>query len=164
MTIHSIELWAEGGRLVAGELGYACGSMYTSLTGFNREPGTGKVQMLALGGLLVRGGFKCWDLGMGMDYKAALGTSMIDRAEFVALQRSLCDDAATKAELPARGISEGLPAAELVAEVLRAKAEAGGGDGPAAAAAGDGAPMAVDGVGRAAKMAGRAANRRLGAP
>lgn len=111
VRLKSIELWTEDRKLVAGELGYTCGSMYTSLTGFYNEPGTGSVQMLALAGLLVRGNFQCWDLGMGMRYKERLGAEDLDRGEFIALQRSLrCDESA---RMPCV-LTEWLPAVELI--------------------------------------------------
>lgn len=136
-TLHSIEVWRKDGQLVAGELGTACGAMYTSLTGFFREDGAGTVQMLALGGLLLRGGFRCWDLGMAMSYKAQLGAVELDRREFVALHRSLREDAT--ARMPCALLPEGVLAAELVSEVVRAKAEEAEG---APAADADGAPAA----------------------
>lgn len=111
VRLKSIELWTEDKRLVAGELGYTCGSLYTSLTGFYNEPGTGTVQMLALAGLLVRHRFQCWDLGMGMGYKERLGAQDIDRGEFIALQRVLrCDESALMPSV----ISEGLPSVDLI--------------------------------------------------
>ncbi|KAE9230291.1 hypothetical protein PF005_g3539 [Phytophthora fragariae] len=48
--------------LVAGELGYTVGSVYTSLTGFR---------------------FKMWDLGMSMDYKMGLGAKDLERDDFL---------------------------------------------------------------------------------
>merc|ERR1711963_1351709 len=101
----------------------ACGAMYTSLTGFRREDGTGTVQMLALVGLLIRSGFQCWDLGMQMDYKNDLGAEDIDRHDFVALQRSLrAQGFRLGVALPSVPLPEGLPAAELFACIVRAKA------------------------------------------
>mmetsp|Transcript_137768 Transcript_137768/g.274726 ORF Transcript_137768/g.274726 Transcript_137768/m.274726 type:complete len:286 (-) Transcript_137768:88-945(-) len=97
--LHSIELWNEEGNLAAGELGYSCGAMYTSLTGFHREPSTGTIQMLCIAGLLVSSSFVCWDLGMAMSYKERLGARGMDRTEFVAMQRSLRD--VESASLPA---------------------------------------------------------------
>lgn len=121
VRLKSIELRTEDGRLVAGELGYTVGSLYTSLTGFYSEPGTGTVQMLALAGLLHRGAFKCWDLGMGMGYKERLGAKDVERAEFIALQRSLRDDdSASMASV----ISEGLPVIGLIKGLSTSSEEA----------------------------------------
>lgn len=136
-SLHSIELWKEGcEEPVAGELGYTCGAMYTSLTGFRREDGTGTVQMLALVGLLIRSGFQCWDLGMQMDYKNGLGAEDIDRCDFVALQRLLrAQGCRHGVVLPSVPLPEGLPAAELFACIVRAKADST--DGKAELLAGD---------------------------
>merc|ERR1712032_449147 len=85
-TLHSVEVWEKAsGELVAGELGYVCGTCYTSLSGFYSAPGAGSVQMSALAGLLVVGGFVVWDLGMSLPYKESLGGKNIPREEFLSL-------------------------------------------------------------------------------
>ena len=73
-------------RLVAGELGYAVGKVYTSLTGFYSNGGEGSVQLCALGRMLSQCGFAMWDLGMGgsgMKYKTELGAHMLKREDFL---------------------------------------------------------------------------------
>jgi len=74
---------AEEPRLVAGELGYTVGAMYTSLTGFTTESSAGSIQMAALGAALQLAGMQIWDLGMDMAYKQALGATLLDRTDFV---------------------------------------------------------------------------------
>uniref|UniRef100_A0AAV1U0F3 Leucyl/phenylalanyl-tRNA--protein transferase n=1 Tax=Peronospora matthiolae TaxID=2874970 RepID=A0AAV1U0F3_9STRA len=69
--------------LVAGELGYTVGSVYTSLTGFSRANGAGTVQLHALSKFLYLAGFKMWDLGMSMDYKMSLGAKDVERDDFL---------------------------------------------------------------------------------
>ncbi|EGD77342.1 hypothetical protein PTSG_08438 [Salpingoeca rosetta] len=86
VRMHSIEVW-DGDDLVAGEIGWACGSIYTSATGFTRESGAGSVQLCALGCLLRRRGFMAWDFGMGMQYKYDMGAQDVPRPAFVALFR-----------------------------------------------------------------------------
>ena len=84
VRVYSIELWnMETNTLVAGELGYTVGSIYTSLTGFLRENNAGSVQLAALGALLSICGFTTWDLGTAMDYKIELGAHLLPRADFV---------------------------------------------------------------------------------
>mmetsp|Transcript_94454 Transcript_94454/g.243963 ORF Transcript_94454/g.243963 Transcript_94454/m.243963 type:complete len:228 (+) Transcript_94454:60-743(+) len=92
-TFHSIELWHTAtGELVAGEIGYTCGSVYSSCTGFTQKdeyPGSGGVQLAALGRWLVRCGFEVWDLGMELDYKLELGARNVPRAEWARRIRKL---------------------------------------------------------------------------
>ncbi|RHY01921.1 hypothetical protein DYB36_001033 [Aphanomyces astaci] len=84
VKLYSIELW-KGTTLVAGELGYCNGAMFTSLTGFyaTGSKGAGTMQLYALGALLHASGFQLWDLGMSIDYKLKLGAKDIPRDEFV---------------------------------------------------------------------------------
>lgn len=93
VAFHSIELWhSASGDLVAGEIGYTCGSIYSSCTGFTQKdkyPGLGSVQLAALGRWLTKSGFELWDLGMELDYKLELGGKMVQRSEWARLQRSL---------------------------------------------------------------------------
>jgi len=141
-AIHSVELWTADGRLVAGELGFTCGAMYTSLTGFYREGGTGMVQMLALAGLLLCSGFQSWDLGMNLDYKQSFGALDLNRADFVQMQRRLrCFNVSL---LPAALLPEGIDAQELIKHIVRARAnnEIGVVAGPNLAVA-SGSPNAI---------------------
>ncbi|CAJ1366194.1 unnamed protein product [Effrenium voratum] len=89
----SVELWhAETNELVAGEIGYTCGSVYSSCTGFSvkdKYPGAGSVQLVALGAWLAKQGFQLWDLGMELDYKLDLGGHMVPRAAWAKEVRSL---------------------------------------------------------------------------
>jgi len=85
VRLYSVEVWNdETGEIVAGELGYTVGSMYTSLTGFSSQASAGSVQLASLGRLLCKIGFVLWDLGMDMDYKQSLGSHLMDREDFVA--------------------------------------------------------------------------------
>lgn len=89
----SIELWnCQNGDLVAGEIGYTCGSTYSSCTGFSikdKYPGAGCVQLAALGAWLAKQGFQIWDLGMELDYKLELGGQVVPRVEWAAMVRKL---------------------------------------------------------------------------
>ena len=112
VAVHSIEVYHQG-DLVAGEVGYRCGGVYTSLSGFHYRSGAGAVQLAATAGLLERSGMVFWDLGMEAPYKTALGAQEVERREF--LQRYRSAAAATVAipfmEMPPQGWG----CAELVA-------------------------------------------------
>jgi len=85
MRLFSFEVWeSDTGRLAAAELGYTLGGIYTSLTGaFDRSfPGAGSVQLAVTGALLQQCGFACWDLGMAMDYKLAMGGQQTPRQQW----------------------------------------------------------------------------------
>ena len=82
VATHSVEVY-DGSRLVAGEIGYTCGGVYTSLSGFHAQSGAGSVQLASLGVLLWRAGFAWWDLGMVIEYKLALGARVFGREEFL---------------------------------------------------------------------------------
>ncbi len=77
--------------LVAGEIGYRIGSIYTSLTGFSlsQYPSTGNIQLIALGLSLKQCGFSFWNLGHPprpngmMKYKADLGGVILSRKDFL---------------------------------------------------------------------------------
>ena len=70
--------------LEAGELGYTVhNKIYTSLTGFYNQNGSGTIQLLALAGLLKSLNYELWDLGMEMEYKMKLGACCLDRDDFV---------------------------------------------------------------------------------
>lgn len=84
VRLHSIELWLNG-ALVAGELGYSVGTIYTSQTGFfdkAKADGAGAVQLAALGRFLQARGCTLWDFGMEMEYKRKLGAETIARADW----------------------------------------------------------------------------------
>lgn len=108
VRLYSIEIWDSEGDLVAGELGYTVGSIYTSLTGFSSQDSAGSIQLSALGRLLSTLGFSLWDLGkrqlqgakhavlirnpyfgflitlgMEMPYKFSLGSKLMPRQQFL---------------------------------------------------------------------------------
>ncbi len=87
VSVHSVELTDAQGGLVAAEVGYRCGTVYTSLSGFHRVSGAGTVQITALARLLERQGFAFWDLGMEIPYKRRLGAVSVPREEFLHLYR-----------------------------------------------------------------------------
>ncbi|VWU52809.1 arginyl-tRNA--protein transferase, putative [Hepatocystis sp. ex Piliocolobus tephrosceles] len=81
IQMHSVELWFEN-KLVAGEIGNTSGSVYTSLTGFQRKSSSGTIQLCALAKLLEYQKFQLWDLGMLLPYKKEIGSKEIPMKEF----------------------------------------------------------------------------------
>lgn len=104
VLFHSVELWhTASGRLAAGEIGYTCGGVYSSCTGFalkDEYPGAGSVQLAALGRWLERCGFAIWDLGMELDYKLELGCKPVSRAEWADRMRQAREANATELRDP----------------------------------------------------------------
>jgi leucyl/phenylalanyl-tRNA--protein transferase len=82
VAFHSIEIY-DGDHLVAGEIGYTTGAVYSSLSGFHSQNGAGSVQLALLGKVLADSQFAFWDLGMEIPYKTALGAEVSDRATFL---------------------------------------------------------------------------------
>ncbi len=72
--------------LVAVEIGYCHGKIYTSMTGAFEEDGAGSVQLATTAGWLLSNNFLVWDFGMHMGYKQDLGAITVPRTvwlEFV---------------------------------------------------------------------------------
>lgn len=82
-------LLARDGELIAGEVGYEVGMVYTSLTGFfhreNRlDNHAGKLQLHLLAEELESRGFAFWNLGQPeMAYKIQFGAKVVPREEFL---------------------------------------------------------------------------------
>lgn len=91
VRMHSIEVWSEDGKVVAGEVGYTVGSVYTSLSGFKLVGNSGSVQLACVTPILKRCGFTLWDLGMCMEYKTNLGAKDVPRLAFLAKLRKARD-------------------------------------------------------------------------
>lgn len=84
VSTHSIEVY-DGTELVAGEIGYHMGAVYTSMSGFYLRSGSGTVQLISLARILESSGFLFWDLGMDVPYKRTLGAKLFPRAQFLGL-------------------------------------------------------------------------------
>lgn len=77
----SFELWDEN-EIVAGELGFVIGGVYSSLSGFHNVSNTGHVQLYLTNNFLKDNGFSFWDLGMELDYKIHMGGKVLTTDEF----------------------------------------------------------------------------------
>eukprot|EP00796_Vickermania_ingenoplastis_P010000 gene10000-6980_t len=74
------------GDLVAGEIGYLVGDIYTSATGGYCVNGAGLLQLRVMAQILRDCGCKVWDLGMEMAYKTEhLNTVDVPREQWVKL-------------------------------------------------------------------------------
>ncbi|ANQ06491.1 Leu/Phe-tRNA protein transferase [Plasmodium coatneyi] len=86
VRMHSVELWCDD-FLAAGEIGCTVGSIYTSLTGFQRKNCAGTIQLCALAKLLQHQEFDLWDLGMLLPYKKTIGSKEISMKDFFKMHR-----------------------------------------------------------------------------
>ena len=79
------------GELVAGEVGFLVGDIYSSATGAYCISGGGALQLCLTGLCMQAAGCRLWDLGMLMDYKKSLNCVEVPRIKWlklVALRRS----------------------------------------------------------------------------
>lgn len=90
IAIHAVELWSrKRDELVAGELGYTIGRIYTSLSGFCSPQSPelrhfGTLQMYLLAGMLEQRGYSFWNMGHpSPPYKKAIGAQILPREEFL---------------------------------------------------------------------------------
>ncbi|KAF4656665.1 hypothetical protein FOL47_008818 [Perkinsus chesapeaki] len=109
--VECVEVMDANGKLLAGEVGYTMGGVYTSLSGFvnKKDPqcshrAVGLLQMIALGKLLEKGGYDYWNLGHPpsggqMQYKIDIGGEILPRFDF--LQRW----DTSRAKRPEKGLS-----------------------------------------------------------
>ena len=89
-TIHSVEVWDKNTHeLVAGEIGFRNGHLYTSLSGFRKRDHVGNIQMAALCQFLQEKKLEYWDFGMYIPYKIDLGCKLYSREEFFSLHKKL---------------------------------------------------------------------------
>lgn len=84
----SVELVSDDGELIAGEVGYVIGDVYTSLSGFSKKDkkynNYGTLQLVLLSQYLEKNGFAFWNLGHPhMEYKKRLGAKIYERDEFL---------------------------------------------------------------------------------
>lgn len=75
-------------KLVAGEVGYKTGNIYTSLSGFSLRDkeynNFGTLQLVLLAQYLEQNGYSFWNLGHPhMEYKKKLGAKVYSRDEFL---------------------------------------------------------------------------------
>ncbi len=90
--IHSVEVWDKTtNELVAGEIGFRNGHLYSSLSGFRKRNHVGNIQMSALCKFLQEKNLEYWDFGMSLPYKLDLGCKLYSPKEFFALQNQLRD-------------------------------------------------------------------------
>ena len=85
-----VGLTDKAGRLLAGEIGYRTGRVFTSMTGFLDRNASGfnhvgKLQLFLLAEFLRDEGYTFWNLGQPyMQYKFDLGAKVVPRVEFLA--------------------------------------------------------------------------------
>ncbi len=85
----SFELYSkDGSTLIAAEIGYKIGSVYTSLSGFSNRSkeynNYGKLQLVLLSLYLQKNNYKFWNLGHAcLQYKIDLGAVVLKRDQFL---------------------------------------------------------------------------------
>eukprot|EP00760_Papus_ankaliazontas_P034631 PhM_4_TR7313/c0_g1_i1/m.87853 len=91
----------DNGVVVAGELGYIVGDVYTSLTGARTVSGTGTLQLEVLKRFLsTRCGVHWWDFGMSMQYKTEMGGANVPRKEWLAMAAAAAQKSAVLGSAP----------------------------------------------------------------
>ena len=106
-------LLSQTSPLIACEIGYIVGDIYTSYTGAYTVSGTGSISLAATAKILSLLGVRTWDLGMQMEYKEdALGCATMTRPEWldhvqmrVAKVQSVADAAATSSHKEGSSVS-----------------------------------------------------------
>lgn len=97
-ALEATRLWV-GDTLVAGELGYTTGAVYTSLSGFFKRGrtewnGLGIVQLQVLARHLESASYRFWNLGHPyMKYKRDLGAKVLPRLEFLERWKAAIEEA-----------------------------------------------------------------------
>ena len=95
-NFHLLSFYLEkNGEMIAGEIGYAIGNIYTSLSGFSRKEkrfaNFGTAQLVMLSHFLQEHGFAFWNMGQPyMKYKFQLGAKCYERGNFLKLWYEHC--------------------------------------------------------------------------
>lgn len=90
--IHSVEVWDKTtNELVAGEIGFRNGHLYSSLSGFRKRNHVGNFQMAALCQFMKEKNLEYWDFGMFIPYKMDLGCKLFSTKDFFTLHKTLKD-------------------------------------------------------------------------
>ena len=80
---HSVEAWAEDGRLVGGVYGVASGAAFAGESMFHTEPDASKVALHALVVRLKEQGFLLFDVQVLNPFTSQMGAREIPRREFL---------------------------------------------------------------------------------
>jgi len=81
--VHSVEVWANDGRLVGGLYGVATGGLFAGESMFTRGPDASKCALLHLVKLLRSGGATLLDTQWATPHLQSLGVVEIDRSEYL---------------------------------------------------------------------------------
>ncbi|KPA78203.1 hypothetical protein ABB37_06366 [Leptomonas pyrrhocoris] len=83
------------GELVAGEVGFLVGDIYSSASGAYCVNGGGALQLCLTGLCMHAAGCRVWDLGMMMVYKTALNCFEMPRMKWLKLAAARCSNSNT---------------------------------------------------------------------
>jgi leucyl/phenylalanyl-tRNA--protein transferase len=86
ISFHSIECY-RGDTLVAGDIGFKQGSVFSGISRFHTESSSGSVLLAATARILESSGFHFFDLGMYAGYKKRAGASVVPRSDFFRLYK-----------------------------------------------------------------------------
>lgn len=88
---HSVEVRDDRGALVGGLYGVALGQVFFGESMFSRVPSASRIALVALAGILLRGGYRVMDCQVESAHLSRMGATTLPRLDFEALLAQTVD-------------------------------------------------------------------------